>query len=135
MSQWYQPSHSQPCQIKRQCRPLQLYNLVKVCFHGQPSYMHNILDQLSRKVGKVLLRYCSPSHKKVTPCDEFRQPTITSDKSSFQLFNSFNRRIFVDLALNMIHLLETRSIFKRRCCIQLRTSSSSSASVSFRPPP
>ena len=59
----------------------------KVCFHGQPLYMHNILDQLSRKVGRILLRYCcSSSHRKIVPFHEFCQPTIASDKSSFQLF-------------------------------------------------
>ena len=31
--------------------------------------------------------------------------------------------------------VETRSIFERRCCIQLRTSSSNSTSVSFLTPP
>ena len=35
----------------------------------------------------------------------------------------------------MISFLETRSIFERRYCIQLRTSSSSSTYVSFCPPP
>ena len=35
----------------------------------------------------------------------------------------------------MISFLETRYIFEHRCCIQHRTSYSSSTSVSFHPPP
>ena len=59
--------------------------LWKVCFHGQPSYMYNILEQLSRKVGKALLRYCCSSlHRKVVLIHEFRQQTITINKSSYQ---------------------------------------------------
>ena len=54
----------------------------KVCFHGQPSHMHNILDQLSRKVGGVLLCYCCSSlHRKVVPFHEFCQPLLATNSA------------------------------------------------------
>ena len=60
------------------------------------------------------------------------QPLLaTNPASSLHCRHIFHYKS--DLALNMISFLETRCIFERRCCIQLRTSSFSSTSVSFLP--
>ena len=88
----------------------------KVCFHRQPSYMHNILDQLSCKVGRIVLRYCClPLHRKVALFLEFHKSTITSNKSSFQLFivtrffiiNRFSfKHVVVVSSLELLHLVQ-----------------------------
>ena len=104
----------------------------KVCFHGNPSCMHNIFDQLNRKVGRVLLRYCcSSSHRKVVLFMNFVSQTLLATNPTFNSSLSPHFSLQIDLALNMISLLEIHSIFKCSCYIQLRTSSSSSTSVSF----
>ena len=77
---------------------------------------------------------CSSSHRKVALFHKLRQPTIISDKSSFQLFIVATFFIINRFSFKHDRLFEY-SIFECRCCIQLRTSSSSSTSLSFRSPP
>ena len=94
--------------------------------------MHNILDQF----GGVLLRYCClPSHRQVVPFLEFCQPTITGDKTHFQLLIVAPFFIINRFSFKHDKFSKKCRIFERRFCIQLRTSSSRSTSVSFLLPP